>query len=662
MLSVNNKTLCSYCFTVQTAEGTVCAACGYDENHPYETPGALPAGTLLMGQYTTGMVLGRGGFGVTYLAFDLQNEQIVAIKEYFPSGFAYRTPGTEQITGLTEAKMQLYQSGAKRFYEEAQVVSQFNGNPNIINVYRFFYENNTAYYVMEFMRGVDLKQYMRTKGGKLSYEETLDVLRQMISALSAVHSHKIMHRDISPDNIYKTDTGQMKLLDFGAAKQILGEESGSLSVILKNGFAPVEQYSKKGRQGPWTDIYALGATLYCALTGVDAPEDALSRREKDNLKMPTKLGIRIPPAFEKILSKMMAVKLEDRYQNVDEISNALNRMWGANTKILFIGGGAGAAALILIAALVLSQGRGAHTSGLVVTSKTNTTVTAAKTSANTSAHSETAANTPNTTVTHTNTHANTGTAVNTTSTGVTTANKAGAEIGGVWIAAGQTEAYLNGMNIDDVSPLAKLTSLTYLDLYENQITDISPLSHLTNLRELYIYSNYITDIKPLGSLKNLTILDLAYNDISDLTPLKSLVRLTSLNIEYNPLNEGQVADLRAALPNCEIVFNTDSSVTTTTQTDEPPAGNGGYIIPGSDTRVLQMSDLSNLSPMQLRLARNEIYARHGRKFTDQALQDYFNQQPWYTPVIDADKFSDDMLSPVEKQNIKTISNAEKLAG
>ncbi|MBQ2827619.1 MAG: protein kinase, partial [Clostridia bacterium] len=196
-----------------------------------------------------------------------------------------------------------------------------NGNPNIISVYEFFYENNTTYFVMEYLDGVDLKTYIKQKGGKIPEGEALYIADKVIQALMIVHSTNILHRDISPDNIFICSDGKIKLIDFGAARQVMGEVSKSLSVVLKEGFAPYEQYSTKGKQGPWTDIYALGATLYYALTGekLDNAMDRLTENSQLSLE-------NISPGFAEIITKMVEVKKEDRYQDTFELSKAFSAL------------------------------------------------------------------------------------------------------------------------------------------------------------------------------------------------------------------------------------------------------------------------------------------------------------------------------------------------
>ena len=182
---------------------------------------------------------------------------------------------------------------------------------------------------MEYVDGIDIKQYAVSKGGRLPYNEVLDIALPVIYALIIVHSMDILHRDISPDNIYLTRDGNIKLLDFGAARQVYRDHSSDLSILLKQGYTPVEQYHRNGRHGPWSDIYALGATMYFLLTGAP-PVESVTRVEYDELLMPSQLGISVPPEFDIILHKMLAVKAEDRFQNVADLKAALQDIYNPN--------------------------------------------------------------------------------------------------------------------------------------------------------------------------------------------------------------------------------------------------------------------------------------------------------------------------------------------
>ena len=312
MLTNDKKALCSRCFKPVKQHENFCEDCRGKLNNTTHTA-ALKEGTVLLGKYAVGKLLGKGGFGMTYLCYDLVNDKPVAIKEFFPESLAYRTAGQASISTQSAEKLQQFTVSAKKFYEEASLVSRFNGNPNVISVHEFFYENNTAYFVMEYLDGFDFKHYINQKGKKIPESEAVYVTDKVLDALLIVHSMGVLHRDISPDNIYMCSDGNVKLIDFGAARQVVGEESKSLSVILKQGFAPLEQYQKRGNQGPWTDIYALGATLYYALTGI-VIDDAMSRLDDPSLKLDG-----ISPALAQVLTKMLAVRVEDRYKSVVEL-------------------------------------------------------------------------------------------------------------------------------------------------------------------------------------------------------------------------------------------------------------------------------------------------------------------------------------------------------
>ena len=319
MLTNDKKTLCDRCFAKIKPHTSVCPDCAGKHNIS-ASPNSLKEGTVLVGKYAVGKLLGKGGFGMTYLCYDLTSDKLVAIKEFFPQSIAYRTQGKSAVTVSDTQNEEQFGIYVQKFYEEAKLISRFNGNPNIISVNEFFFENNTAYFSMEYLDGYDLKHYINNKGKKIPESEAVFVIDRVIDALLVVHSMGVLHRDISPDNIYMCSDGNVKLIDFGAARQVIGEESKSLSVILKPGFAPLEQYQKRGNQGPWTDIYALGATLYYALTGI-VIDDAMSRIDDPTIDMSG-----ISPELSAILQKMLAVRTEDRYQSVFELKTAFSAL------------------------------------------------------------------------------------------------------------------------------------------------------------------------------------------------------------------------------------------------------------------------------------------------------------------------------------------------
>ena len=313
------KRVCYGCFQEKPEGSPVCPYCGFsaEEEQPYL---ALPMGTVLRGRYLMGRVLGVGGFGITYLGYDLVLEIRVAVKEYMPSGLAMRHADRYRVV-LTGRRREDYENGLNRFLEEARILAKLQGTPHIVSVQDHFQENNTAYFVMEYVDGMSLKAYLAAQGGRIPFDQALTILQPIMQALTRVHELGLTHRDISPDNISITAGGESKLLDFGAARFSAGEDR-SVSVILKHGFAPEEQYASHGRQGPWTDVYAMGATLYRCITG-ELPPDSIARVHHDTMKKPSELGMALPARLEAAMMKALAVKAQDRFPSMEAFLGAV---------------------------------------------------------------------------------------------------------------------------------------------------------------------------------------------------------------------------------------------------------------------------------------------------------------------------------------------------
>lgn len=315
--------LCVGCMAGRSGE-QVCPHCGWFEGAGPESPLHLPPRTVLQGKYMLGRVLGQGGFGITYLAWDLFLERALAVKEYFPREMVYRDYGSATVSVIRTGAGQGYQFGLQRFLDEAKLLARFDGHPNIVSVKDFFRENETAYLVMNYLQGVTLKNYLHQGSASLSPGQAIAIIYPVLDALEAVHGASMLHRDISPDNIYLTSSNQVVLIDFGAARQSVSEQNRNLSIILKPGYAPEEQYRSSGEQGPWTDIYAVAATLYEAVTGT-MPPDAMDRLVSDILVPPSELGVDIDRELEEVVLKALAVKARDRYQSVKDFSMALHQ-------------------------------------------------------------------------------------------------------------------------------------------------------------------------------------------------------------------------------------------------------------------------------------------------------------------------------------------------
>ena len=312
--------LCMNCFSVK-GPYEVCRYCGYVEGTPPEQPHYLRPGTVLKGHFIVGTAIGVGGFGITYKCYDATLGVIVAIKEFFPVGLVNRSPGEMKVGLLSGEKEKQYKNQIKRFLMEAQSIAQFGKANDIVNVFDYFEENNTAYIVMEYIDGVLLKDYLE-KQGALSPDIAMTIIEPVVEALKKIHASGIIHRDISPDNIFICTDSSVKLLDFGAAKQTMDIYNQTVSIVLKHGYAPPEQYFSKGEFGPWTDIYALGATMYRMFTGL-MPTESVERMANDNMPAPNVVNPEIPQYLSNVIKKAMAVKVENRYRSVEDLRKDL---------------------------------------------------------------------------------------------------------------------------------------------------------------------------------------------------------------------------------------------------------------------------------------------------------------------------------------------------
>ncbi len=265
--------------------------------------------------------IGQGGFGITYIAEDEVLHQHVVIKEYFPIMLVSRNADGEIVLPETETDNQKYQEGMNRFLNEAKVLASLFEIPGIVKVLDYFQENQTAYIVMEHVKGTSLRNYMENIGEELSFEKTCEMLKPVMTALEKVHQKGLLHRDISPDNLMVEEDGKIKMLDFGSAREYFLEQDRekTLTILVKNGYAPPEQYESKGGQGPWTDVYALCATMYEMMTGC-MPPNSKEREIEDELYAPSTYGVEITPEQEEaFLGKGLALVQKDRYKNIREL-------------------------------------------------------------------------------------------------------------------------------------------------------------------------------------------------------------------------------------------------------------------------------------------------------------------------------------------------------
>ena len=310
---------CHNCMNELTGSTLICPKCGFDNSRPNQPAQALPCGTILQARYLIGRMLGQGGFGITYIGYDYTLEIPVCIKEFFPSGGAMRGPyGSSKIYWSSDSTGASMKQGRETFVKEARKAAKVRGLASVVNVWDVFYENDTAYIVMEYIKGVTVKEYLVKRGSVMEPKECIDLFEPVIHDLQDVHDRGIVHRDISPDNLMLSEDGKIKLLDLGAAKDLSKGTGQSSTLVAKKGFSPPEQYTEQGNIGPWTDVYAICATIYWCMTGKVIPE-ALERLMGDTLSIPES----IPGNMASVLRHGLEIKPENRTRDLKELVSEL---------------------------------------------------------------------------------------------------------------------------------------------------------------------------------------------------------------------------------------------------------------------------------------------------------------------------------------------------
>ncbi len=310
---------CMKCMHALAAGETFCSECGRPYGSVETEPFALKPGTILDGKYLVGEMLGQGGFGITYIGFDLLLEQKVAIKEYYPmsTGMVSRENSTTVVWSSAVMQKSGMEKGFDSFLKEARKMAKLGGIPGVVGVKSVFIQNETAYIVMDFIEGETLLKKLQREG-PMDYGTCISLMTPIMQALAEVHKHGIIHRDISPDNIMVQSDGKLILLDLGAAKDldIQGKDGNvqSSQMVAKHGFSPVEQYGQAGKIGPWTDVYAMAATIYYCCTGV-LPPSATDRMIEDTLTCRPRLT---KEQFD-VLAFCMNVLPQNRPQNMDAL-------------------------------------------------------------------------------------------------------------------------------------------------------------------------------------------------------------------------------------------------------------------------------------------------------------------------------------------------------
>ena len=315
--------MCFSCFKEYEAQFDVCPFCGSVKVSGPEEAIHLYPGTVLAGRYILGTSVGSGGFGIIYKAWDSKLETIVAVKEFFASRLMTRAAGTKEVI-LNKKSQEEYAYRKNRFLAEARVMAKFGAHKSIPNVFEFFEENGTAYIVMELLSGQSLSEYLHGSNGKVDQDFVLVVANEVGNALASLHERGIVHRDVAPDNIYICSDRELriKLLDLGAAK-LADRTDEVIDIILKPGYSPVEQYDNTKGIGPWSDIYALGATLYVMFTGVK-PDESTNRKIGDTVIPPHELDNSIPENLSNTIMKAMAIEKHMRFKTIAEFLRAIN--------------------------------------------------------------------------------------------------------------------------------------------------------------------------------------------------------------------------------------------------------------------------------------------------------------------------------------------------
>lgn len=313
--------ICFRCFKIK-GDYEVCPHCGYVEDTKAEQVYQLKPGTILRDRYIIGTSIGFGGFGITYRAFDTALGTVVAVKEFYPAGLVNRGDGETKVGVFSGEKEEEFKRQLRRFLEEARNMAMFSKERDIVNVFDYFEENQTAYIIMEYVDAPLLKTKLKEKG-KFSSEEAVPYMKALLDALSKIHARGIIHKDISPDNIFLTGQESIKLFDFGAAKlQGAQSQDRTEAAVVKAGYTPPEQYRVNQEQGPYMDLYAAGAVFYEMLTG-EKPIEAPDRAAEDILKKPSEFDASIGKHLERVILKALAMRPQYRFQSAKEMKAAL---------------------------------------------------------------------------------------------------------------------------------------------------------------------------------------------------------------------------------------------------------------------------------------------------------------------------------------------------
>lgn len=560
MADINGKNLCVFCFS-ELKEGTSICECCQKSQEDIVPSMFLPVGTVLKEKYHIGRVLGHNEFIVTYAAYDASEDRKVVAKEFFPKTISQRACGEKDIKLKKEEDAAVYKEGSEAVYNEARTIALFSENPNIIDIYDMFYENNTSYYITEFSVGETVEQYVKRKGGKITIQDCFETLEPLCGTLAVMHDQNLCHRNIAPDNIILTQDGNIKLLGFGIARQQIAEALGDRTLGLLPGYAAPEQYQRKGKIGSWTDIYSLVATCYYCVTGA-VPVSAPERVEGAEIKKTTVYGVVLKASFDELLKNGMALAVKERNSYAPDIKNMLRKCaqdgMGKESSIKkekepklkapkppkivkahkVKGTGlfqdkkkliaAGAAIVVVIGGVIFLT----RPSGTEETSVS--TEVAAETPA--PAQEETEKKKDKKKVSY----------VKFADKEVerAAAKKLGVKAGKVTEKDLKKvkELSFKKVSIQSFKDLEKMSGLKSLTITQCKIKKLGEIAKLTSLENLILEKNGLKDVSALADMKKLKSLSLADNDISDVSPLKTLKQLKSLDLSKNKILDASALD------------------------------------------------------------------------------------------------------------------------
>ncbi|WP_051656449.1 protein kinase domain-containing protein [Butyrivibrio sp. AE3004] len=601
------QNLCPNCMRELKPGDKFCQYCGYQKgSEEARSPHVLKPFTILQGKYLVGNVLGEGGFGISYIGFDLNLEIRIAIKEFYPNGFVTREADIRStVTNYTTADHSQYEKWKDSFVREARSLAKFSDLPGIVHVRDYFQENNTAYITMDFISGETLKEHLKKCGGKMSVDATMSMMLPVIQSLARVHEAHIIHRDISPDNIMVDDHGNIRLIDFGAARDFGGADEKSLSVLLKPGFAPEEQYRSKGNQGPWTDVYALCATIYRCITG-EKPPESMERMRADTIRKPSSYGIRISASQEAALMAGLEVFAENRIQSMGELEA---KMYGRT-----------------------SYSASGNELGTIPDARSEV---AFNNSANTQYGDDSVMRPLS------------GNNMQNYESSVKPAN-------GI---KGSNGVLIGVIAALGVAIVALIGFIVFSNMKNGSGSDSDDMNYASR-DNAPDYSDM--QAEPVKEQTVETSDDVVSEEAAEETD-KATAEVMQ---EDNPVTE-EVAQQNSEVTE-EVATETEEvSDEFYDESDEAAEEISSiedeYILYEADSRIYPKSLFESMTDEELRLARNEIYARHGRTFNSEDLQEYFNSKSWYRPEYTPEEFDsmqEYIFNDYEKANRNMIKEVE----